>query len=385
VRPSNTTQEMTDYYLVAGLRFLGHAEVLRDTTMDLDTAYYKEKHFNRPDLDDTENPLGRISLATKSEFGRFHLRLNAAAEQTYGEQVDVYVPGGVTNKTRDVTETISYGGELSWQRRSLTLAASYDFTSDRHQDAFYQAGDQDETTVRFFGDWVFWKEASISYEYELVQTDLVNQPESDKTWEVTQRILLNWRFPLLKRPQLTYSLGVEKEDTDTETGTWDLIHILTLSDSWALSPTLRLSVDGTYEYDQKPDADDVPLRYGVRLRHEISATAQQELTATREETATLGSSKGTDTRNIGYTFTKRDLFMYNLNLLFSATYGWDAPLESSAETEITWTYEASLRYSRLVTRRLSRTLAYEYSDEISNLADEPLEEHRVTLTYTYTF
>ncbi len=387
-RPSVAKKEMTDYYLIASLNLLGQAKALRSTVLNLDSGIAIEKHFVRSDLDNSSNPFGALSLRSTTELGHYRLQGEVIANRTYKAEEDTYVPGGATNKTRDVTDSLGYGGELSWQRQSVKVSGSYQFRSERHQDEQFKNGDRDETTIRFNGEWAFWKDASVAYENSRTRTDLPNSPITNQDWKVTESIRINYKLPLLKRPALVYSFGLEKQDTDEEKGKWDPTHTLSLDDAWNLSSpfaSLRLAVNASYQYEKNPESDDVSFRYGGILTHDISRTAQEQLTADREPVRTFGSTTKTDTTKVKYSFTKQDLFMYNLNLLLSAMYEHSVPLDDVSPPENRWTYEGNLRYSRLVTRRLDRTLEYKYSLETSNLADEPLEEHRVTLKYRYTF
>lgn len=51
----------------------------------------------------------------------------------------------------------------------------------------------------------------------------------------------------------------------------------------------------------------------------------------------------------------------------------------------TMIYGVRLEHTRPVAERIEQRIAYTYDYEDSNLEDELLEEHRVVLTYEYTF
>lgn len=59
--------------------------------------------------------------------------------------------------------------------------------------------------------------------------------------------------------------------------------------------------------------------------------------------------------------------------------------EGAGPTEETTSYTAGLSHSTAVSRRLNRNVSYEYRWSKSNLDDEPVLEHRVTLGFTFTF
>jgi hypothetical protein len=227
---------------------------------------------------------------------------------------------------------------------------------------------------------------AVKYRNELTKTTLINNPEeSDNEWLETETISFDGSLELIKRPRVTYSLGVEKEDTQDEEGEWEPRHAFSISDDADITPKLHLSAHAQYDIEQDKEEDDISFTYGVTLDHEISSTASQSLLFEREPVDTFASSTETDSTTYRYEFTKNDLFIYNLTFNFSATFEINEPLGGESPTEETWTYDASLRHTTLISRNIERSLAYEYSLENSNLFEEDIEEHRVTLTYRYAF
>ena len=408
-RESVAKDEREDYYFIAGLALSSPAKVSRNTTLNVESSLSIEKHFNRPDLDNSSNPFGLFSLNSVSEFGHYTVNGDFAVrrEIDYQEKQGVYIPGD--RKKRDVSDMMDYGGELQWKRRSLQLNGSYAFSSERHQDEDFRDGDQDETTLNFSTAWIVFKGVSLSYDYERTKTELLNPPEeTPDEWEVTESftITLGEEFALMKRPLLTYSFAVEKEDTREKKGEWEPVHTLNLSDDRDISSSLKLLLGAQYSYEDNKEDDDISFVYNAALDHALARTASQRLGATREPVRTFGSTTESDSTTIDYTFTKRDLFIYNLTLTLTVEYSIDKPLDegdgdvesepSAVVTEMTddmatdtdekiWTYSAGLGYVRAVTRKIQRAIDYTYRYEDSNMEEEILDEHRVTLSYIYTF
>lgn len=381
-RESEATDERQDYYIITGLDLASRAEMSPSTALDIETGIAVEKHFKRPDLDNSTDPFGKLRLAALTELGRYTFNAFASAERTSESAEDTYDPEG--RKKRDVRDEYDYGAMLNWKREGLTVQGSIDFASERHADEAYQDADQDEQTLNFMANWRIMRNLGVSYTMERTKTDIINDPDSSAAWKSTETISLDWLLPILKRPSLTYSLGLEKEDTDEEKGKWEPIHTLNLADAWDLSPVLRLSVAAMYSYEQNPEENDISFTCMASLEHEIGQTAVQTLNVIKEPVSTLGSTAETDNTTVHYNFTKRDLFIYNLTWTVDVDYSLDEPLES-AESETTWTYGVGLTHTRAMTRKIDRELGYRYDREDSSLQDEILDEHRVTLSYVYTF
>jgi len=380
-RESEAEQEREDYYLVLGVDLISQADITPRTSLDLDTGIAMEKHFVRSDLDNSEEPFGRVRLKSNTEIGRLRFMTFAAWERKSESADDVVLTGGRSKKTRNPSTTIDYGAEVRWDREPIRLGAGYEHTRERYEKEEFQDGDKDETTVDFDIAWIITPTLSLGYKLERTRTEDVNDPADDAPWKTTETISLDWRLAILERPTLTYTLGVEKEDTDEEKGEWEPTHTLTIMDRWDLTKALELQADASYSYEDKPEEDDIAFTYGVILSHEISRTADQQLSATREPRATFGSTAESDTTELTYNFVKRDLFIYNLEFRFMA--GYETTKTPGQPTENVLSYETGLEHSSLVTRRLSRSLRYLYTYEDSNLEDEILDEHRVELRYEF--
>lgn len=387
-RPSETVEEREDYYIVPELTLTGEAPFGRDTTLTLDTSLGFEKHFIRTDLDNETAPFGRVRLDSRTELARYTVNLYGGFEREYAEEDDIYVPGN--RSSRDVTDTLEYGGEVIWSWRSLELGGHYDFSMERHLDPTFEDGDEDETAWGADVTWQLRPDLSATYSYERTRTVLIHGIEDEPVWEVDESLTLDWELPLWERPKITYSLGAEREsvieDPEEEgSGEWELTHALSAEGEWDLSSVVRLTLNADYQYEKVPEEDDIAFTYGAGLEHEISRTAKQTLTADREPVDTFGSKNDTDSTTVEYQFSKNDLFVYGLQLAAGVSWSRDEPMEEGSVVEKTVEYTLTLTHSRALSRRLARELMYEYTVEDSNLEDELLIEHRVTLTFTYLF
>lgn len=380
-RPSEATEERKDFYGVAALDLNSHAELAPHTDFDIDASISVERHANRPDLDNSSRPFGSLRLRTGTELGR--LLVNAAAEwvRTSESAEDVYDPQ--RRKMRDVRDRQEYSADVKWERGGLTLAAGWSFLRERHQDQRYQDDDNDKTQVSFDARWRATPRVSLFYRYANEMEDYVNQTNVYRGWDKTEGIGVEAQ--LLERPALTYAFCYEREETEGEMGPWERTHVVALTDTRDLTRTLALTLSASYKEEEVDEGNEVTFQYGATLDHQLSRTARQTLSATREPARTMGSTKDTTKTTYSYSFMKDDLFIYNLGLSLAVTYEIDDPLEAGMETERKWSYTGRLQYARNLTRHLERVLSYEYSREDSNLEDEALDEHRVTLRFDYEF
>jgi len=388
-RPADSTAEMEDFYFVAGLDANGVAEMMPRTDLNLDTGISFEKHLNRPDLDNTSAPFGRVRLGTKTELARYlTVEADVSFEHLSESKDDEFNPG--RSKARDPRTEFNYGAGVKWAPRWLTLGSSYAFLRERHEEDQFKSGDKDETTINFGLNFDPSKYFGVGYTYEWTKTDFVNEPETDDDWKTDENIFLAVPITILERPKITYSFGLERKNTEGEQGKWEPKHTIDMGDDLPVfsSPHLTLSVHAQYTYkrEEEPESDDVSFIYGAKLEHEISRTAKQTFSAKQEPIDTFGSRNDTESTTFSYYFDKNDLFIYNLNLRLGVEWTRDKPLGADAgDIEKTWTYNANLAYNRVLSRKLTRTIEYKYSREESNIEEEPLIEHRVTLNYTYTF
>lgn len=383
VRPDATDKEMKDYYAVASFDLTSSTTMFRNSKVDLSTGVTVEKHAKRSDLDTLSEPFGVGRIDTEFEFGRYTLRLNLAHDVTTETREDTYEPSSVKKK-RDIQHITDYGAELGWQRNDLKVLTSVNGSKTRHDDAAYQIDDQDTMDYVFSADWQFSERLGLSYAYKRNKTEMINQPESYSGWDERNNVGLT--FEILERPHFTYTLGAEQSSVQGETIDWEPTHTFTLDDHIDFSQRTRLRGNVSYKYAQKYAADEIALTCDVVLENDLSHTAHQSLTLSKQPAGTFGSTEKTDVTSVGYDFQKKDLFIYNLNFTFAASYKHNRPIgEGSGEIENVTIVTPQLSYDRAVSRKINRSLAYQYHWEHSNLQSENLTEHRVTLKYTYTF
>ncbi len=384
LRPSETTEEMEDYYYIAALGLNSRARMGMGTVLNLNTAIAIEQHANRPDLDNDSVPFGQLELNGQSVAGHYTINGRVFAQREIPYEKNAYVPGD--RKTRDVTDNSGYSAGIGWARDRVEIGADYGYTQERHADVDFQDGDQNETTWSVHGKVPLYRTFSLVASHEKSLTDYIKDADSNETYKTTTRVSIDGQVEFLKRPKLTYSFGLKKEDTESESEGWHPNHLFTLMDTWDLSSALSLALTATYNYDQDPAEGDVVGLTGLAtLTHKITASMEQQFSAAREPVGTFGSNKETDKRSFGYAFSKNDLFIYNLDLKLSYVYELNQPVDQGSPEEQLHKVSGRLDYSRAITRRIRRDVSYAYHRDLSNLEDDPLEEHRVVLAYTFLF
>lgn len=382
-RPSEAKADREDFYLVVGLDLIANAPVAPNTDLKIDTGVFVERHLNREDLNDSSNPFARARINTATEISRYTLLLEAGYERTSESQEETAFFGGESRLTRRVKDAYSYAAQLKWEYDPFMLAAKTDFLAERFVDEDEQINDKDDTGYLYEAEWEMTRRLTLAWSFDRKLTEMINQPDDDPMWDETQRILLRMR--ILDKPNFTYSFGYEKADTGGEEGEWDPIHNFNLSDDYQINPALKLAGFVTYEYDPDPEEDrDIAFTYGVNLSHEISRTAQQVFSFSREPVDTFGSTATTDSTTYQYRFKKEDLFIYNLSFDASVSYKIEEQLDTNEKNK-TWNYSAGVAHRVPLSRQLTRSLEYRYTAEDDQDEEELLDEHRVTLTYEYRF
>ncbi len=387
-RESEADLEREDYYLITGLDLVSKADLSPRTTLDLDTGISVEKHFVRDDLDNSESPFGRARATTRTELRHLTLTLEAGWEREEALETDpgddekkVVFADGRSSKTRNPSTHTWYSGGADWKGGPFSAGASYEFDRERYEKENFQDGDKDDTTIGWYAGWQLLDNLKFLYDYERTKTEMINDPEDDPSWEVTENYSLDWDANLWERPKFTYALGLEREDSDGEKGEWDVTHDFGLSDQYEFGPRMKAGWSVEYGIEEDPEEDDVAFTYSGYIRHEIDRYTMHEVTATREPRETFGSTTDSDSTEYTYSITRRDLLLIDLNARAAVSYEIDKPVDGP--TEKVYSYDFTLEHRVAVTRRLSRVLEYLYTREDSNLEDELLEEHRVTLRYEY--
>ncbi len=382
-REGEATEDREDYFLHYGAELEGRGALSPRTTLTLDLAVGAEHHFVRDDLN--ENDLGTAAFSSQSEFR--HLRLETFAEwqkeADYERSTVAFL--GQSSTRRKVTTDSGYGAGVEWEADPFTVGYKFDESQTRYESEADQAGDQDETTYTLTAEMALRQNIRVMYTHERIRTEFPNQPDHTPKWLTTENIDVAWDIELWRRPKVTYSFGLEREDTESEKGSWDPRHTLSVSDTYDISRAVRFSYGANYEHEQTPEDTDIGLTYYARLTQELGATATHAIGVTREPADTFGSTQDTDSTDWNYNFTKTDLFVYGLDLTVDVTRELNEPLEGDLPDEETTIITAALAHRAALSRRLEREFGYLYSWEDSNLEDEVLEEHRVTWRYDYRF
>ncbi|MCP5487546.1 MAG: hypothetical protein H7A43_02765 [Verrucomicrobia bacterium] len=382
--PSEQTAEPEDYYFIWSLDLMSSTAFNPNTTVDLNFGTSIEKHLNRPDLDNSENPFGHFNLRVETDLNRYLLYGEVSYERNSDSSdfSNTFFPDTKT-KGRKVSSLFEYGAGIDWEYNQFYAGASYEYSEDRYDDAEFQIGDKDTETMEYHFGVQLLSNLSLGYEYETEDTTLVREPPPNTTTKKTQKIAIDWDVKIIERPELTYSFGVEKEDQDGEEGEWEPIHTFRLSDEREIASNLKYDYFASYEIEQTPEADDIAFEFGGGIEHQVSPSLSHRFTARKQPVDTFGSTEDTDETEFEYSLDKRDLIIQGGYLTASATYTIDRPVRGPEER--TWEYEVNLGHEAQLTSRLSRTWEYSYTREDSDLVDELLEEHRFTLTLKYDF
>ena len=415
-------RDKADFYWMPGLTLRSSPWVMAPrTTFDMGAGLAYQDYFNRNDLD-TELYNARLSFQTANP--QLSLGGGAGTDYDLSSSADEYKPGGVS-RDPTLTQTADVFANLLY--RALRVETHVDFTSERHDYEEYWDGDNDETVLfagatlmpvpklTLLGSWqntttlftlsneeedetVYTADATLNlfswggFYYNWERTITVEKLTDETTDETISTFGLRGAIPLevLRHPKITYSFGAayeeeEHQETGETTKTWEPVHTIMASDDFQISKSLRLAGGATWSSEVADD--EISFIYNAKLEHQLAPKVRQALIFTREPKPTFGSTADTDTSTYGYDFSWGDLVFANLTMRFNATYEESTPLEEQPpETEKTTTYTFGLYHIRPLTRKLSRTLSYEYSSEDSNFHDSgPNEKHLAIYGFTYDF
>lgn len=382
-RPETSSASPEDYYVVAGLDLTGSRPVGQSTTLDLTTGIAEEHHFKRSDLDNSGNPLGHFNIRSSSGIGHLEVHAEGNYDRNAQSKTDAYSPDG-KGKARDPQAQILYGAGANYAVNRLSMGGDYTYSSTTHDLKEFQPLDDQIDRYNFFVSYKLTERLTPGYMYDWSDTKYPNNPENSRT-QVNQAFM--FPFTILHKPNLAYTFSWRKQDTGTGAPVrWEPAHSVSLADSLRLSQSLDLAYFASYQNEITMGQKNVNPTYGVSLNHEISRTASETLTASRQPVNTLGSTLKSEITSYRYSFTKSDLFIYDLSLSVGAGYEISIPFgDKTAPERKTLRYDAGLHYSKAITPRLNRSLAYDYSYENIDVQPPALIEHRVTLSYDYTF
>lgn len=375
-----------DFYWMPGMSIQSQSAAMRpSTTFNVagDLAY--KDFFYRNDLD-TE--VYNAVLNFQTAHPRLMLGGMASIDYSVEGIADEYVPGSAS---RDPVLTREAKAFANWNYRKVRLESSADYSIELHQMEQYQGDDQDETDILIGAYWDLFTWGSLYYTWEKDVTTFIQSEE--QTDETIHTLGLDGAIPLelLRRPKITYSFGFAYEDEQTdatsgqEESTWEPVHTINVQDEFQLSKSINLTASATWE--NSLDDDEVTFQYDVNLTQLLGTRAKHSLAFTQEPESTFASNADTESTTFRYNFTLNDLFVYGLNFNSSAEYQLETPLgEPDAVTEKTTTLRAGLSHTRHFSRKLTRTLAYDYTWENSNFHDYGAnEKHLVIYALTYAF
>lgn len=375
--------EMKDTYFVLALDMPGRADVSPNTTARLDLGVAVEKHVNRPDLDNSSEPLGRARFQSTTQLNHLTVDTHASIQESSASATDTYVPGR-SRLTRMVSKENEYGAGVNWKSDILAIGYTYDLTSTRYVDEQFMVGDQDSESRELSVLLALVDDVNIHYIMDQTRSDLIHD-EQDPVWLTTETVTIDWMLEFWRHPRTTYSIGLEKEDTEEQKGSWDVTHSIAAEDEYEFSRSIRGRFNARYELEDHPESTDISLTYGGSLEQDLGRTSRHSISVMRQPVGTFGSTKDTDQTSWNYLFSKRDLFIYDLSLNFGARYDIERPMDEALPEERTTSYDVDLDHTVRVSRHLSRSLSYQYSWEKSDLEIDPVTEHRVTLSYVYDF
>ena len=376
------TLQKGDFYLMPAIGLTAAGVRMRpDTLIGLSGNLGYEDYFKRNDLD-TETYDAALTFQTVRPWTT--LNGSAGVDYSVESEEDTYYPGGAV---RDPSLTLNgaLGWQLKWNRLLFDLQGTY--TRERHDYEEYQMDDQDEIdaigtlTLQMWE----WMGAYVSYEWDDVQYRI--NPENDETTKTLQ-VGLTGSFSFFNNPQLTYSVGLEREDTgegDEDDGKWKPTHDVALTYTKQLQKNLDFAASVTWSDDV--EADEVSTTFDVSLKHVVTAYFNHSVSATMEPRDTIGSNADTETITYAYTAALSGWPIKGANFGFTAQYEEERPLDDKdALTEDTTTFDFSAGHTRELTRRLSRSLTYTYSWENSNFHhDGAMQEHAVIYSLQYRF
>lgn len=369
-----------DFYLVPSLTLSASPiRINQVTTLTFGGTVGYEKYFERHDLD-TETYNAILALNSTLRY----LSLNAAANferSTENSEDETYKPGGYS---RDPQVTQDFSAGATWSHGRITAALTTDYSRERHDYEEYKDSDQDEFTWDFnlniaLNRWIslYW-----THSYDWTHTIL----DDTKETEIEDDFGVSFANAFGRHPQIALSVAMEKESGNkVEDGKdWKPVFDILVTDSYELTKYLSVAAGLTWGDDK--EEDEVSFTYNASVTHRLPPYITQSLAFSCEPLETFGSDAETESTTYTYSLSISPFFIKGLAFNGSVEYAIDKPLDKSSPTEYTTTYNAGLAHTRALSRKLSRTLSYNYTWENSNFHhDGANEEHLVTYQLNYLF
>lgn len=370
-----------DFYLVPSLTLsAAPIRITPSTTLTFGGTVGYEKYFERKDLDtETYN----LSLALSSVLR--YLSLNAAASierSTENSEDETYKPGGYSRDPQ-VTEEVSFGATRVFNL--LTVSFTTDYTRERHDYEEYKSSDQDEFTFDLDVRYALTTMFSAFYTHSYDWTHTIQDDETKTEIEDNLGIAMNGGIG--RHPHVTLAVGMEREVTDDpedDEKKWKPVIDLSITDAYDLTKYVSVAAGLTWSDDK--EEDEVSFTYNASITHRLPPYITQSLAFTCEPLDTFGSDADTESTTFTYSLGINPFFAKGLSFAGSVEYAIDEPLDKSSPTEYTTTYNANFTHTRLLSRKLSRALSYNYTWENSNLHHDGANiEHLVTYQLNYVF
>lgn len=341
------------------------------TTLTLGGSLTYMDYFKRNDLD-TETYNGNVAFSSASQY--ITLTGSATVDYSIDGSKDEYRPGGVS---RDPTRTDTLVGGVEWHWQKWRANWNGTFTRERHDKEEYKSGDNDEYDwiAGIYLDFLSW--ASLFYTYEWDKTiNLV--PEEVESIEMTDSFGLTLTYS--KHPQITYTLALERSRSDpkTEEKGWEPTHTISVADSFDLTKHTHFTASATW--DDTVEDDEVSFTYTLSLAQELTERISHNISWTQEPESTFGSNSDTETTTLAYTLSISHFLLKGVGASGGITHEKSTPLgDTDAQSEYTTTMNFTLSHSRVLSRRLSRTLSYTYTWEDSNFHTEGAKEKHLVM------
>lgn len=384
-RRSESDQRREDVFLTWSLALGSVADLSTSTQLKFDSRAEFEKHFYRTDLDTEAEPSRLFRLELQNQQPRLKTKAYVEYEYTIDliEDDRTFRPGGLSAKRRDPLNSSLYGFDAEYKTGPVTLDGGYEHEELRYERPESRDGDSNMDTIEYSAKWQIRERLSVTYDADRQRTEFIRDRSDRPEWLVTENLALDWELPIIERPKVTYSLGVEKEDTKEKKGEWEPTHTLRVEDTWQWNPRWEANARAEYKYEANPEDDDVSFIYSFELINQLNAYAKQTLKLEREPRRTFGSTQETDTQSYDYILELQDVLIVNLDIRYNIGYEINKP--PVGEEEKILTQEFRMEHTRDIRPRLKRSATYAYTWEDLSTESEILDEHRVEWKYTYDF